>query len=230
RLGQNERGRPTRRGEERPREAAQQVVGTRPGPLLEGDGGTGALEGLLGLVGGFLVDALQQSLRSVVDQVLGFLQAQDRQTTDLLDDLDLLVTGGFEDDGELGLLLGPLAPATAASRGADGDRCRSGGLDVELLLEELHELGQLEKGHLLERGKQVIVAELGHGAILSFFHKNTGAPSRRRVQAMRWAIHPPWFTIFRQLPRSACPTGPVQDARPWSAAPGRRRRPGPAWP
>src|SRR5690606_34533665 len=43
---------------------------------LEGDGGAGALELLLGLVRGVLVDLLQDRLRSAVDEVLGLLQAE----------------------------------------------------------------------------------------------------------------------------------------------------------
>src|SRR6266545_4863782 len=39
--------------------------------LLEGDGGAGALELLLGLLGSLLGDLLQDALRGTVDQVLG---------------------------------------------------------------------------------------------------------------------------------------------------------------
>src|ERR1700742_1061468 len=53
--------------------------------LLDGDGGAGALEGRLRLVGAFLVDLLQHRLGRAVDQVLGLLQAQARQATHLLD-------------------------------------------------------------------------------------------------------------------------------------------------
>src|SRR5699024_4461081 len=54
------------------------------------------------------------------------------------------------------------------SRGAGGGgRDRSGGGDLEGVLEQLHELGELEKGHLLEGIKELVVAELRHGKVLS---------------------------------------------------------------
>src|SRR5215472_971010 len=76
--------------------------------LLDRDGGAGALEGSLGLVRGLLVDLLQYGLRRAVHQVLGLLEAQAGQRSHFLDDLDLLVASGFEDDVELVLLLGSL--------------------------------------------------------------------------------------------------------------------------
>src|SRR3954452_6292882 len=119
---------------------------------LDGDGGAGALEGGLGLVGGVLGDLLQDRLRRVVDQVLGLLEAERGQAAHLLDDLDLLVARSLEDDVEPVLLgsglLATTAAATGGGGGRDGDR-RSGG-DVEGLLELLHEVGQLEQRHLLE--------------------------------------------------------------------------------
>ena len=75
--------------------------------LLDRDGGAGGLEGLLGLVRSSLVDLLQDRLRRAVDQVLGLLEAQAGERTHLLDDLDLLVASGLEDDVEL-ILLGKL--------------------------------------------------------------------------------------------------------------------------
>jgi hypothetical protein len=47
------------------------------------------------------------------------------------------------------------------------DRDRGGRLDVEGLLELLHELGQLKEGHLLERVEQV--ALLSFAMIVSLF-------------------------------------------------------------
>src|SRR5919202_1293102 len=85
---------------------------------LDGDGGAGALEGGPGLVGGVLVDLLQDRLRRTVDQVLGLLEAERGQAAHLLDDLDLLVAGALEEDVELVLLgSGLLATATAATGG-----------------------------------------------------------------------------------------------------------------
>jgi hypothetical protein len=73
---------------------------------LEGDGGAGALELLLGLVGRSLVDLLEDGLGGAVDEVLGLLETERGERADLLDDLDLLVAGSLEDDVELVLLLG----------------------------------------------------------------------------------------------------------------------------
>src|SRR4051794_22017235 len=127
--------------------------GLRPGTRsLDRDGGAGALEGGLGLLGGVLGDLLQDRLRRAVDQVLGLLEAERGQAAHLLDDLDLLVAGALEDDVELVLLLGSsagVATATGGRGGRDGDRGSSG--DLEGLLELLHEVGQLEQRHLLER-------------------------------------------------------------------------------
>src|SRR6476469_3603282 len=81
---------------------------------LDGDGGAGALEGSLGLLRGVLGDLLQDGLGRVVDQVLGLLEAERGQAAHLLDDLDLLVAGGLEDDVEL-VLLGSGLVATAAA-------------------------------------------------------------------------------------------------------------------
>src|SRR3954453_9435954 len=92
--------------------------GGQRGPSLDGDGGAGALEGGLGLLGGVLGDLLQDRLRCAVDQVLGLLEAERGQAAHLLDDLDLLVAGALEDDVELILLgSGLLATATAAPAG-----------------------------------------------------------------------------------------------------------------
>src|SRR3954465_7995197 len=130
---------------------------------LDGDGGAGALESGLGLLGGVLGDLLQDRLRRVVDQVLGLLEAERGQAAHLLDDLDLLVAGSLEDDVEL-VLLSSLLGATAAATGSRGGRDGHGGSsgDVEGLLELLHEVRQLEEGHLLERVEQVGAGNLGH--------------------------------------------------------------------
>ena len=77
--------------------------------LLDGDGGACGLELGLGLLGSLFGGLLQHRLGRAVDQVFGLLEAQARDDlADNLDDADLLVTGGLEDDVELGLLLGSL--------------------------------------------------------------------------------------------------------------------------
>ena len=117
----------------RARGGTLQAARGRRGPLLDGDGGAGALEGSPSLVSGVLGDLLQDRLRRAVDQVLGLLEAERGQAAHLLDDLDLLVTGGLEDDVELvlldGLLGGAATAATGGRGGRDGDRGSSGDLE-----------------------------------------------------------------------------------------------------
>src|SRR5659263_8393 len=72
---------------------------------LEGDGGAGALKCRLCLLCCFLVHALQDRLRCAVDQVLCLLEAEAGEGAHLLDDLDLLLACGLENDVELRLLL-----------------------------------------------------------------------------------------------------------------------------
>ena len=78
--------------------------GLRAG-LLQLDRGASSFELGLRLLGVLLGDLLEDGLRRRVDQVLGLLEAEAGQGPDLLDDLDLLVAGGGEDDVELVLLL-----------------------------------------------------------------------------------------------------------------------------
>ncbi|AMM21807.1 hypothetical protein AX769_18695 [Frondihabitans sp. PAMC 28766] len=73
--------------------------------LLEGDRRAGGLESSLGLLGGLLVGALENGRGGAVDDGLGLAETEARERADLFDDLDLLVTGGLEDDVERVLLL-----------------------------------------------------------------------------------------------------------------------------
>src|SRR3954454_21731363 len=154
---------------------------------LDADGGAGALEGGLRLVRGVLVDLLENRLRRAVDEVLGLLEAERRQRADLLDDLDLLVADRVEDDVELVLLLGGRGVGARAGtgRGGDtGDRDGGGGGDLEGVLELLHELRQLEEGHLLELVEQVVGAELRHGGVLSVKYTRSSDADSTRPRAL----------------------------------------------
>src|SRR5262249_37869684 len=80
-----------------------------PTSSLDLDRRADGLELLLRLVGLLLGDLLEDGLRGAVDQVLRLLEPEARERADLLDDLDLLVSGRGEDHVELGLLLRFLA-------------------------------------------------------------------------------------------------------------------------
>src|SRR3954454_8290068 len=80
--GKHTKGRPPRRYR------SDRPVAARAAELLEGDLRAFALEVGLGLVGGLLVDLLQNRLRRRLDDVLGLLEAQAGQLADDLDDLD----------------------------------------------------------------------------------------------------------------------------------------------
>src|SRR5579875_702206 len=137
--------------------------------LLDLDSGPGRLElgpGLLGLV---LGDLLEQRLRRAVDQVLGLLEAQVGQGADLLDDLDLLVPRRSEHDVELGLFLlgaGCLLRAGGAGHSRHRHRCRCS--DAEALLEQLHELRQLEDGEIGDPVEDLFLGQC-HGDLCSLF-------------------------------------------------------------
>lgn len=136
----------------------------KPHGSLEFDGGASLFELSLGLLGVFLLGVLENRLRSAVDEGLGLGQTEVGDGANSLDDLDLLVTNGGEDDGELILLF--LGRGSARSGGGDsGDR--SGGFDVELLFEGLDEVGQLNEGHLAESFEEFILGELSHYGFLS---------------------------------------------------------------
>src|SRR5712691_7327561 len=91
-------------------------LGTRPagpnGPrcisrrLLQFDDGALRLTLLSDFLGFLLGHAFLHGPRSALDQVLGFLETQARDRPDFLDDLDLLLAGALQHDGELRLLLG----------------------------------------------------------------------------------------------------------------------------
>src|SRR5438876_829758 len=81
-------------------------------------------EFFLGLLRGFLRHLLQDRLGGAVHEVLGLLEAEGREGTHLLDDLDLLLARGGEDDVELILLLLRLRRRGGGAR-RSGNRDRS---------------------------------------------------------------------------------------------------------
>ena len=82
------------------------------------------------------------SASSLAMASLTFLGAPARNRADLLDDRDLVGTGGLEDDVELRLLLS--GGSTTGSRSGDGHG--SGGADAPRLFEGLHEVVDFENG------------------------------------------------------------------------------------
>ena len=96
---------------------------------LDLDGAAGGLEGSLGLLGDVLLDLLENRLRGALDEILGLLQAEAGQSAHLLDDGDLLVATGGEDDIDLagvGLLGTGIVATASGGRDGLGDGNRSG--------------------------------------------------------------------------------------------------------
>src|SRR5258706_2785291 len=126
----------------------------QPGPdreqlrLLDGNLGAGVFEDLLDLLGLILGNVLFDGLRSALDEVLRFLQAERGDLADGLDDVDLLLAGALENDGELGLDLRGrcCGGGTSGRRGGDGGG--SGG-DAEALFERLDEVRKVKDRHRL---------------------------------------------------------------------------------
>ena len=85
-----------------------------PHKSLELDAGASLFQLSLGLLGIFLLGLLEDGLRSAVDKSLGLGQAEVGDGADSLDDLDLLVADGGEDDVELILLF--LSRSSSASK------------------------------------------------------------------------------------------------------------------
>src|SRR5690606_35788303 len=139
----------------------------RGGALLQLDGGAGALELALELLGLLLRGGLLDGVGRAVDEVLGLLEAEAGDGADLLDDGDLVAAGGGEDDVELGLLLGGGGGAVAPGR-AGHDGGGGGGLDAVGVLEDAEELVGLldrEVDEALGEGVDVCHGRGSRGAV-----------------------------------------------------------------
>src|SRR5262245_38396080 len=152
--------------------------------LLQLDRTARLLELLLHVLGLGLRHAFLHRLGSAVDEILRLLEAQAGQLPHHLDDLDLLVAGAGEDDGEV-LLLGCRRGGTAARGRRGRDRHRGRRRHAELVLELLHERRGVYEAHALE-----IVLHL----LTGHFHSST-TPFRynRRCSSRlgRYACVPP---------------------------------------
>src|SRR5213080_1702579 len=104
--------------------------------LLQFDGRALPFELLFDLFGFLLGHAFLHRAGRAFHQVLGLLEAQVGDRSDLLDDLDLLLSTTLQDDRELGLLLGRRRPRSgrrsAAARPRESRRGRRDG-HAELL-------------------------------------------------------------------------------------------------
>src|SRR6478735_8346027 len=124
--------------------------------LLELDSGASRLEVLLELRGVVLRHGVLHDAGGL-DEVLGFLQAQAGDGADGLDDLDLLLAGGLQDDLELGLLFDRGSGGGGAGRHHD----RGGGGDAELLFDGLDQLHHFHQG-LAGDGVDDLLVGKGH--------------------------------------------------------------------
>src|SRR5262249_38050282 len=187
--------------------------------LLDGDRRAGAFQRGLGLVGRLLVRPLEYRVRRAVHQVLGLLEAEAGQRPDLLDDLDLLVARRLQDDVELVLLLDLFRRAGPAGGGSLGHRDRSRGLHVEGLLELLHEVGQLEERHLLERVEQFVGAQLRHGGQSSVGSSVAGAATSAAASSLVCESSVSVSAAGAAAPAAGASAGGASAARLASSAP-----------
>src|SRR5690606_96417 len=138
------------------------------------DLGAGCFQLLLDVLGLGLGSAFLDGLRCRLDKRLGFAQAQAGDGTDFLDDVDLVLTEGGEDNVEFSLFFGSGSRSTTTG-GSNGDR--SGSRDAPLLFQHLRKLGSLEDGQC----RQVVydLGEISHFCFtlsLISFSSNRGGP------------------------------------------------------
>ena len=93
---------------------------------------------LLGLV---LGDAFLEVLRSAIDEFLGFLQAQAGQSTDNLDDSNLVGASSLQNDVELSLLF-----LSGSSTGSGSSDSSGSGGNTEFLFQSMNQVSQLKNG------------------------------------------------------------------------------------
>src|SRR5690606_39104145 len=147
----------------------------------------------------FLAHAFLDGLGSGLDQVLGLLQAQARDRADFLDDVDLLVTGGSEDDVEFRLLLG--RGGLAATGAGRGDSHGSRGGNAPLLLEKLRQIGRLEDGQAGELLRDFF--DISH--VFTSLTLIVGLNPGFSVCGTRYAASP--FSAFAAMTRATWPPG-----------------------
>ena len=84
--------------------------------LLQFNLGASGFQFLLGFFSVSLGKAFLNSLRSAVDEVFGFLQAESSQFTDSLNNLNLVSADFFQNDVEFGFFFSRSSSASSAKR------------------------------------------------------------------------------------------------------------------
>src|SRR3989449_9338904 len=131
------------------------------------------LEFCLDLLGLGLADLLLHRFGGAVNEVLGFLQSQPGEFADHLDDLDLLVTDGFEDGVELRLLLHRLGSPGRTTRRCRRHGHRGSSSHAELLFKRLHQLRKLQHRQVANRINDFFLTKPApSGLRLGFGHFN----------------------------------------------------------
>ena len=113
--------------------------------LLDLCGSAGFLQVVDDLLGVFLGDGFLQGLRAVVDDLLGFLQAQAGQSADDLDDSDLVRRRqSFRTTSN-----SVFSSAASAAAGSGSSNSSSSSGNAEGLFQSMNQLSQLENGQAL---------------------------------------------------------------------------------
>src|SRR5439155_19662454 len=178
--------------------------------LLQFDDRALRFELLLDLFGFLLGHAFLHRAGRAFHQVLGLLEAQVGDRSDLLDDLDLLLSTTLQDDRELGLLLDRRSPRSRRRRAPGrprGGRRRRRDRDAELLLELLDQLGELDHRQVADGFDDVVVAQrlCRHGPGFSYWVKKR--PPRRACSGAPRG-HPPYSSVSRSSRRRNPPAAP----------------------
>ena len=166
-----------------------------------------------GLLGLLLGDLLQDRLRGAVHEVLGLLETETRELAHLLDDLDLLVAGTLRMTSNSSCAASSSAPAAAAPpAGAAAAATGAAAVTPNVVLELLHELGELDQGHLLECSRSSSVLSFAMVAVLP---SSAGQALRGAGAGMGGPVSPRWSPRPRRrasrrrppcwLPRGWCP-------------------------
>src|SRR5437868_9530219 len=127
---------------------------SRHASLLQLDLRTSVFKLLLNLFSFVLRHIALHLFGSALNEVFRFLEAEASDGADFLNDVDLLVTGGCEHDGEFGLF--DRCRGSRGSAWSSGHRHRGGGRDAPFVFQKLGQLGCLENRQLREFVDQLL--------------------------------------------------------------------------